>query len=266
MQTFHLDELDSTNEHAKRLAMRYPGQSLLVTANRQTAGRGRSGRLWQSPVGGAWFTLVWPIEKPIEHASVIPLLVGWAVLQSVRKVIGATHTLKIKWPNDVLLGDEQLKVAGVLCEQVLPTDHGGAGGGLVVGVGINVNFDQAQLDDDLRCAATTLLSATGRAIELSDLIELCVQHIVAALDGPDRDGLTATTLQQVKTHLAWMNESVCVRSGHRLVKGICHSLDPSGRIQIMVGQQLRLFNAGEVSQLRISSDRTHLPVNAVSSL
>jgi len=257
MLTFHLDELDSTSEQAKRLAMRYPEQPLLVTAKRQTAGRGRSGRMWHSPVGGAWFSLVWPIANRIEHSSVMPLLVGWVVLKSIRAVIGSSHTLKMKWPNDVLLGDHDQKIAGVLCEQVLQKGYGGAGPALVVGVGINVNFDPSQLGDDLRCTATTLLSAIGKVIELPGFIGLCVHQMIAALDGSDYESLSATTLQDLEAHLAWINQPVSLRNGNQLIHGICRGLDPSGRIQIMVDQQLQLFDAGEVSRLSYQEGGAH---------
>lgn len=263
MRTFHYDEVDSTSEQAKRLAVQYPNQRLLVTATCQTAGRGRSGRVWRSPAGGAWFTLVWPIQDRIEHASVIPLLVGWAVLRSVGQVIGETHTLKLKWPNDILVGDDEEKVGGMLCEQVLPSKgQDKTAPTLIVGVGINVNFDQVELGDELCCAATSLLSATGKTFELPRLIRRCVEHMTTALEEADHDRLSATTLRELESHLAWLDQPVCLRMGDRMVTGLCRGLDSTGRIQIMVDQQLRLFDAGEVSQLRVSTSRVNPVANS----
>lgn len=264
MLTFHYDKLDSTSEQGKRLAARYRGQRLLVTAKCQTAGRGRSGRLWQSPVGGAWFTLVWPIERAVEATSIVPLLVGREVLRAVRKTIGSMHALKIKWPNDVLLGSEPQKIAGVLCEQWLH-DRDGLDRTLCIGVGINVNFGCSELSHDLHGRATTLLSAIGSSLDVSRLIELCVRYVASALDETNGGRLSAARLQDLEAHLAWLNEPICLRSGDRLIKGICRGLDPSGRIQILVGQQLRLFDAGEVSQLRIDAVQSEPCVRVTTS-
>ena len=62
MRRIHFEVTDSTNSQARLLAAAHPGERLLVTAAEQTAGRGRQGRQWISPRGGAWLTIAWPMR------------------------------------------------------------------------------------------------------------------------------------------------------------------------------------------------------------
>ena len=83
----------------------------VVVAEEQTAGRGRDGRTWHSPLGGAWLAL---LLRPSEAAvGVLSIRAGLVVADAIDELLGVART-RVKWPNDVLLEDR--KVAGVLCE------------------------------------------------------------------------------------------------------------------------------------------------------
>ena len=111
-----------------------PEGSVLV-AEAQTAGRGRMGRAWLSPPGaGLMFSvLLRPGEVPPARRGWVPLLTGVAIASAVRDLTGLDA--RLKWPNDVLVGDR--KLAGILAEQ--------SADAIVVGAGINVSTRQAEL-------------------------------------------------------------------------------------------------------------------------
>lgn len=250
--TFQHDEIDSTNDQAKRLIARYPDGPLRVIARCQSKGRGRSGRGWTSPVGGAWFSLVWPVDRPVERFSPVSVLAGWAVWLSLDQLLGDGHRLEIKWPNDVLLGGR--KLAGVLCEQVWTGPAPGAGpASLVVGVGINANFQPACLGRGLRVPATSLLAATGKPVDLKHLITQCTASVIATVSGQEHENLSHAVLADLHTHLAWMNEPVSLRIGERAITGICRGLDPTGALRLTVEGRTRAYDAGEVEQLSATS-------------
>ena len=143
----------------------HPGRRLVVTAAQQTAGRGRLGRVWHAPRGGAWFSLVWPTKRGVDYAAV-PLRVG-AVLRDL--IAGVTpEPVTVKPPNDVLIAGK--KVAGVLCEQ----EHEAQA--IIVGVGINANFDVSQLPRDLHLPAVALVG-----VEVDSLIAESLGLITASL-------------------------------------------------------------------------------------
>jgi BirA family transcriptional regulator, biotin operon repressor / biotin---[acetyl-CoA-carboxylase] ligase len=134
----HLRATDSTNERARALAAAGAPHGTLVTATEQHAGRGRQGRTWVAPAGRALLmSLVLRERRPL-----LPLAAAIAVAD----VVGAAAT--IKWPNDVLLADR--KVAGILVE-IRPQD-----GWAVLGIGLNVAVDVAELPAELRDRAGTL--------------------------------------------------------------------------------------------------------------
>ena len=249
MRVFNYESIDSTNDRAKQLAQRFPGQRFVVTAKRQTAGRGRSGRRWRSPAGGVWLSLAWPVNALLQRATPVSVWMGWAVLQTLRNALGAGHRLEIKWPNDVLL--EGKKVAGVLCEQMLP-DHGVHGPVFIVGVGINANLDVAELGTPLRYPATTVESVIGRPVDLSALTDQCIQQVVAILETSEHDqDLKPSVLHEIEAHLAWINRSVTLRIGDRTVTGVCRGLDPVGRLRLVVDGQAETYDTGEAEQLSL---------------
>ena len=139
----------STNaDLLERAAGGAPEGSVLV-AEAQTAGRGRMGRAWISPPGaGLMFSvLLRPEAVPPARRGWIPLLAGVAIASAVAAVAGLDA--RLKWPNDVLVGDK--KLAGILAEQ--------AAGAIVVGVGLNVSTRR----DELPAETATSLAIEGAA-------------------------------------------------------------------------------------------------------
>jgi len=134
----HLRATSSTNDRARRLAAAGAPHGTLVTAGEQTAGRGRQGRTWSAPPGRALlFSLLLRGYDPL-----LPLRAGLAVADV------AGGAARVKWPNDVLVDGR--KLAGILVE-TRPQD-----GWAVLGIGVNVAVDLAELPPELRDRAATL--------------------------------------------------------------------------------------------------------------
>jgi BirA family biotin operon repressor/biotin-[acetyl-CoA-carboxylase] ligase len=123
-------ELGSTLDAVHEVAAQGSLAGTVVLAEVQTAGRGRDGRTWQSPVGGVWLgVLLRPVRAEL---GVMSVRVGLAVADAVDALLGRPET-RLKWPNDVLLGER--KLAGILCEGRW---QGATVQWLAVGVGVNV--------------------------------------------------------------------------------------------------------------------------------
>lgn len=123
-------QLDSTLNAIHEIGAQGAPAGSVVIAEQQTAGRGREGRTWHSPVGGAWLGVL--LRPAHAELGVMALRVGLAVADAVDALLGRAET-RLKWPNDVLLDDR--KLAGILCEGRW---HGDAVQWLAVGVGVNV--------------------------------------------------------------------------------------------------------------------------------
>lgn len=148
-----LEQVDSTNSEAKRLARQGLADRSLVLATRQTAGRGRLGRAWSSESGDGLYLsiLLRPRLRPQDLMSVT-LLVALAVRTAVEEL--SDLAVGLKWPNDVITDNR--KLCGILCESVLE-DAGIRE--LVIGIGLNIN--QLAFASDLEDKATSMRLQSG---------------------------------------------------------------------------------------------------------
>jgi BirA family biotin operon repressor/biotin-[acetyl-CoA-carboxylase] ligase len=140
----HHPVIDSTNARAKKLAAEGAPGGQVVTADEQTAGRGRQGRRWFAPPGGA--LLYSAILRPLGDRPLLPLSVPLAVCAAAEEL--AEVECHVKWPNDVWVGGR--KLAGVLIEGRPEEDWA------VIGVGFNIDVPHESFPEELRGTATSL--------------------------------------------------------------------------------------------------------------
>jgi BirA family biotin operon repressor/biotin-[acetyl-CoA-carboxylase] ligase len=147
----HYRRTDSTNERAKDLAVEGAPGGLVITADEQTAGRGRRGNEWFAPRGSCllYSALLRPFSS--DDAPLLPLAVPVALCEAAESV--APVRCQVKWPNDVWV--DERKVAGVLVE-ARPDD-----GWAVIGVGLNVAIPQDEFPPELRERAASLMPTEG---------------------------------------------------------------------------------------------------------
>lgn len=162
-----LAAVDSTNRWAWELARAGAPEGTLVIADRQTAGRGRLERVWQSPPGcNLYASILLRPSIPAAEAPRITLMAGVAVAEALLPLCRAG--VNLKWPNDVRIGER--KVCGILAEMRTL----GAAIALVAGIGVNVNMVRADFDPAFRESATSLFEETGRVQSREELaVALC---------------------------------------------------------------------------------------------
>lgn len=263
MRRIHFEVTDSTNTQARLLAAAHPGERLLVTAAEQTAGRGRQGRQWISPRGGAWLTIAWPMRlaSPSYRAASLAAAVGvrralveLLTLGMPAEAAGFAPRPLIKWPNDLLIDDA--KVVGILCEQSLGSSSSSSF--IYIGIGVNVAFDQSLLDEPtggeaLRHRATTLSNAAGRAIDVEEVIELVSQEVADAVEQLEACGLAGRTgdreplLDELRGSLAYVGNQRTWLSSRGEVSGRIAGIDDEGRLLLDDGHGVLACDAGELS-------------------
>lgn len=168
-----LEEVDSTNLRAKQLAAEGAADGTVVVADRQTAGRGRLGRSFQSPGGrGIYLTALLRPALPPERLSPVTAMAGVAVCRAVERICGASPGLK--WPNDPVL--EGKKLCGILTELSLEGETGRVQD-LVLGIGINVSQRPEDFTPEVREIATSLAQALGRPVSRPALAAEVIREI-----------------------------------------------------------------------------------------
>jgi BirA family biotin operon repressor/biotin-[acetyl-CoA-carboxylase] ligase len=238
----------STNADLARMAVEgAPDRSVLVTEHQQ-AGRGRLDRRWESPRGsGIAVSVLWrPEGVPAERLGWIPMLAGVALLDAVRE-LAPELAAGMKWPNDLLLGPQRRKGAGILAEM---TPVSGGGPGVVLGMGINVDYTEADLPP-----GATSFAAEGFPVDRSALLVALLTHLgereaVWRDAGGDADasGLRA----DYRAGCLSLGSEVRVEMpGGAAVVGMAEDVDPSGHLLVMEhDRHRRAIAAGDIVHLR----------------
>ena len=221
-----LDETTSTNDEAKRAAKDGAPHGSTWLAESQTQGRGRQGRTWISPRGeNLLFSVLARVTCTPARLPPLALIAGLAARDAIARAAPEAD-VRIKWPNDVVVGPSLRKVAGVLVEATI---SGGRVEALVVGIGINVHTRDFPEDIAARASSVTLISKNppDRAEILADTL--------ASLD---RDLALAATrgLGLVHARLtaadALRGRRVHTDSGSGVRDGIAEGIDLDGRLMV----------------------------------
>jgi BirA family biotin operon repressor/biotin-[acetyl-CoA-carboxylase] ligase len=235
-----LDEVDSTLNEAARLA---PGLTApeWILAHRQTAARGRRGRVWVNPVGNLSATLVMRPGGAPDQAALRSFGAAIALFDACVAVTGRADGLALKWPNDVLLNGG--KLAGILLESA------GQGGGVAhLAIGIGVNLVAAPAADAVERGAVrpvSLLSETGAHVGA----EVFLTHLAAAFARYETQFQTYG-FEPVRT--AWLaraarlGEVITARTATSETSGTFETVDGQGNLVLMTTKGRVAIPAAEV--------------------
>lgn len=218
----YFDTLDSTNICAKRMAEEGAPNGTLVIADKQTAGRGRCGRVWETPKGTAiaMTLLMRPNLRP-EKASMLTLVMGMAVTRAVNELYSLN--CQIKWPNDVVW--EGKKICGILVEMSAEMN---AIHYLVIGCGINANM--TEFPEELKEKAISLRMITGAEVDRAQIIQRSLEWLEKYYQKFEETSDMSGLMEEYNQMLVNRGSEVCV-------------LDPCGEYR---GRALGINDAGEL--------------------
>ncbi|HHX63066.1 MAG TPA: biotin--[acetyl-CoA-carboxylase] ligase [Epulopiscium sp.] len=161
-EIYDYKEVDSTNVIAKAKAREGAKEGTVFIAESQTGGKGRLGKVWESPSGtGIWMSIVVRPEIVPQEVSGITLVAGLAICKAIRKV--TSLSAYIKWPNDIVVNGK--KVCGILTEMSAEIDRVNY---VIIGIGINVNT--TKFPEELRKIATSLKIESGIDYSRKDIV------------------------------------------------------------------------------------------------
>jgi BirA family biotin operon repressor/biotin-[acetyl-CoA-carboxylase] ligase len=236
-----LDEVDSTNRYVRDAAVAGVPEGLVVTAEHQSAGRGRIGRSWEAPPGSGLLVsiLLRPDGLPPARLHLVTAAVGCAAVTALRRVAGVE--VDLKWPNDLLVGDR--KLAGMLAE-ALGVTMGGTVAAVVVGLGLNVSAAPG--------GAVSLDEVAGRPVERADVLVALLEE----LEG--RYGRWDDVAAEYRATCATVGRRVRVeRPGGSFTTGVAVRVDGDGRLVVAGdgGGAEAAFSLGDVVHLRVADGR-----------
>jgi BirA family biotin operon repressor/biotin-[acetyl-CoA-carboxylase] ligase len=218
LEILRYESVDSTNSKAKRLVANGRPPGFAVMADRQTAGRGRFERIWQTPPGNLAITLTAKISAPTARLPTVALVAGIAIHDALASILEPRFTISIKWPNDILV--DGAKISGTLIEADTKA--------LYIGVGLNVTtrpagttYPVAALVDHVNTDADAVMRQLVTAwsarypLWLAEGFGPFLTDYNDRVFGRDREIRFAT--DPLKTH--W-------------VSGFCRGIDSEGRLLI----------------------------------
>ena len=140
---YYLDSIDSTQNQALKMANDSKNDGVIIIAEKQTGGRGRSGRKWISPKGGIWFSIILHPKFDIANITVFPIAASLALSYAIEKTCKIVPELK--WPNDLTIKGK--KLAGMLVDASFESNRIES---MVLGVGINFNINVKEIEKILK--------------------------------------------------------------------------------------------------------------------
>ncbi len=217
----HLPSVDSTQNMVAEAGRRGEPEGLAVSADEQTAGRGRFKRSWVSPPGGS--ILMSALLRP--PPEIVPLVVMIAALAVRDAIIRAAPDLKpeIKWPNDILLNGR--KTCGILVET---TRDEPANTFSVLGMGVNVNWDTASVPE-IADVSTSLGRESGRFVPRVSVMVPLLEGLERLYEG-GKEG--DDILAQWRDSLVTLGRDVVVGGSDTEIEGTAEDVDETGALLV----------------------------------
>lgn len=219
----------STNAEALALARSGERGPVWVTAETQTAGRGRRGKVWISEPGNLYATLLLTDPSPLERAPQLSFVAALAASDAIAQI--TEGVVALKWPNDVLL--DGAKVAGILLE--------GEGAAVAIGIGVNCAHHPAGT-----AVPATHLAAKGKGCDPESMLMLLADAMMARLAQWDRGGNFAAIRADWLQRAAGVGGDIHVRLPDRELIGRFDGLDEHGRLLLSRDGKRETITAGEV--------------------
>lgn len=231
--------LGSTNTKAMQLAEEGAPHGTLVVTDKQEHGRGRRGRVWQTPAGSAiaMTFLLRPQINP-NNASMLTIVAAMAVARGIEDETGLK--VGIKWPNDIIINSK--KVSGILTEMSAQVDYVNH---VVIGIGINVHVDS--FPEELQDMATSLFMESGQKINRAALIERICEYFEAYYDVFMKTEDLTDIVKQYDAYMVNRNQPVRVLDPKEPFDGRARGITARGELLVDTWESRRLVSSGEVS-------------------
>jgi BirA family biotin operon repressor/biotin-[acetyl-CoA-carboxylase] ligase len=243
----HFDLVTSTNDIARERARSGAPHLSVVLAGQQSAGRGRQGRVWISPAGNLFLSVLLRPPRPFADAGLIPLAAGVAAAEALEAFgVGA----RLKWPNDLVVAEK--KIGGLLAEAA------SAGEGVesvVLGIGLNLSLAPADAPEALRDAVTSVKAETGRTITPEEAAAQALGRVAVWYHTLARDGAAAVLAAWRARSVPWWGRPVEVRAGQGVVRGVARGVDERGALLLdLEGGTRAVLLSGEARELRLAGE------------
>lgn len=227
------DVIESTGAAARDAARAGAPPGAVFVAAEQSAGRGRFDRVWRSPQGGLWTSL---LLRPGNSGLLpgLPMAAALALKNSLKNAAGIDAGLA--WPNDLVHSGK--KLAGILTE---PSFSGDTLDFAVLGIGVNVNNSSESLPDDIRQTATSCMDILKKEIPLETLLAAFLNEFEKHYGALLENGLESTA-REWRAALGLIGNAITVKQGDDVISGVVTHIGTQGQIEITAGGEKKVID------------------------
>ncbi|MEG6586144.1 biotin--[acetyl-CoA-carboxylase] ligase [Dendrosporobacter sp. 1207_IL3150] len=236
----YFNQIDSTNNEAKKIAAAGAAEGTVVISEEQNGGRGRLSRGWFSPENlGIWMSIILRPPFNPQDAPKCTLLAAVAIAKAIRQVTNVN--CGIKWPNDILYDGK--KLVGILTEMSAEMD---AINHIVIGMGINVNITENEFPDELKDIATSLRVIVGEPISRVKLLQEILSQLEELYMSAIKNGFPEI-LDDWRKYSVTLGQTVNVIGINTQFSGVAVDIDEDGALLVETENGKQKVIAGDVS-------------------
>ena len=237
-QLYIFDSLDSTNDYAKILASQGMAEGCVVITDHQNAGRGRMQRAWfDEQSSNLLLSLLIRPKIDAKQFNLLPFFAAISVALTIEQITGLSSSCK--WPNDVLINGK--KCCGILLEssiQNYSVEYA------IIGIGLNIN--QIQFDNELETKATSLRRECGKEFDRCEIFRNLMQSLEELYKNVQQNNF-ARILYEWKMRDAVIGKQVTLFDHKKEVKGLASTITSDGGLVIVTSEGLQTFYSGDVT-------------------
>ena len=244
-QAYYFDSLDSTQNQALKMAGEPTNDGSVIIAEKQTGGKGRSGRKWVSPKGGIWLSLILYPKFDISITTLFPIASALALSKAIEQVFKISPELK--WPNDLTIKSK--KLAGMLVDVSLESNKIEK---LVLGVGINFDVDVKGIEKTLKKTpnfyGVASLGEHKKEVKASYLVQVFfieLEKIYESLNKKDIKKIISEWTERSST----IGKEIEIDTVNGKIKGKAIKIDDDGALVINSNNKMTKIIAGDIIHL-----------------
>lgn len=244
-QVYYFDSIDSTQNHAIKIASDKTNNGAIIIAEKQTSGKGRLDRKWISPKGGIWLSIILHPKFDISVITLFPIASALALSNAIEKTLNIKSELK--WPNDITIKGK--KVAGMIVDASLESNKIE---NLILGVGINFNVDIKQIEKILKDTpnfyGVTSLSEQNKTIKPVLLVQSFLMELEQMYNLLNA-GNTRKIIRDWTKKSSTIGQKVTLHTDDGKITGKAIKIDDDGALVISVNNKNRRITSGDITHI-----------------
>ncbi len=239
--------MSSTNDFAKSLILKGAKSGTVIVSERQTRGRGRKKRSWDSPKGGLWFSI---ILYPFALSEDLPLLTLTSAIAVTEAILEFKVPVYIKWPNDLLINNK--KVCGILSESItLPNsvEEQVKSFAVIIGIGINVNNTFDSIPETFLVHPTSLVNELGKSVNKNRLLDRILDHFSDYYTEFISGNFSFILKRWRSLAKPFLGQKISIETEDGVLEGVAEDINEKGSLilRLLTDNSLKIITAGDVA-------------------